>query len=116
MTLYITALNWDELSKKFKISRGYRYIDIDNLIKVNGLKLSREIHQFVLNQEIKRTFEKYIRYSYFPCKGIIYKNSNVCSETIEAIREFSNKIICLDHWENPLLERIFENCDEVIRI
>lgn len=118
MKLYITALNWEDLSNKFFINKFYRYIDIDNLIKISGLKLSREVHKFVLNQEILHTLEKYFKYSYLGCNGIIYKNSNVQIETISALKELEQitEIICLDRWENPLLERIYDECDLVIRV
>lgn len=115
LTLYVTAIPFEELSRFFNITKNFRYIDIDALIKINNLKLSKESHQFVLNQEIKKTFDKFYRYSSLQCKGIIYKNANLSVDTIRALKllEGIDRIVLIDFWnKKPLTPELF-SCDEI---
>lgn len=119
MTIYITSIPFEELGTILNITTNYRYLDIDNLIKVNGMKISKEIHRFVLNNEIQRTLEKYVRYSNATrYLGIIYHNSNMTADTVKSLQELEciDKVICLDYWQKPLKKEIYNECDEVIMI
>ena len=118
MIIYVTGLTWEELAENFDILHGYRFIDIDSLIKVNNLKITRSVHQFVLNQEVEHMLNKFVRYGSVNSKGIIYRNSNMTKDTIESIKELDkiDRVICLDLVEEPHTPDIYDACDEVIRI
>lgn len=118
MVLYVTSIPFEELATILSITTGYRYLDIDNLIRVSGLRLSKDVHRFVLNNEIQRTLEKYVRYSNQSYKGILYKNSHITKNTVKSLKELEciDKIICVDWWKKPLNQEIYNEFDAVIMI
>lgn len=118
LSLYATTIEFTELNTFFNITNHFRFIDIDNLIKINNLKLSREIHQFVLNNEIEATFQKFIRYSNNQCKGIIYHNSHMTSDTLSSLKELSyiERVVLVDYYKHPVKEDIWDYADDVILI
>jgi hypothetical protein len=118
MKIYTTALSWEFLADNFNILRGYRLIDIDSLLKVSGLNMNKEVHQFVMNQEIATILKKFARYSSKSCKGIIYKNTLMTKETIKNLKEleYVEKVICIDSIDCPLKKDIYDACDEIVLI
>jgi hypothetical protein len=118
LSLYATAISFEDLARFFNLTKHWRYIDIDNLILINNMKISKETHAFVLNEEIKRTFDKYIRYSPKNCCGILYHNTKMTSDTIASLKDIKDiaRVVIVDYWKNPLIEHLYPAADEVIRI
>lgn len=118
LSLYSTTIEFTELNTFFNITNHFRFIDIDNLIKINNLKLNKEVHQFVLNNEIETTLQKYIRYSNNLCKGIIYHNSNMTGDTITSLKElpYIERVVFVDYYKHPIKKEIWNYADDVILI
>ena len=117
---YITIEPCRRLKNLFSNLSSFYIIDVDTILLESGLNVNKKSHQYLINTELERlltTGAKSKRYL-----GIIYINSNINFEIIEAVRasvtEVENStvenMVILDDCDAPKLKDYYELFDEVI--
>ncbi len=120
MNLYVTAESDRKLKNVFSNLSGFYIINVDSLIEMSHLDLSKNAHCFLMNSEIERLISigaKSKRYS-----GIIYINSMLNKNTVQSLKQSINNltesnidyIVLLDSYELPKLKKLYKEFDEVI--
>ena len=120
MNLYVSTESDRKLRNVFSNLSGFYIINVDSLMEISKLDLTKNAHRFLMNSEIERLImigAKSKRYS-----GIIYINSALDSSTVESLKTSVDKftdsnidyIVLLDDYELPKLKKLYKLFDEVI--
>ena len=119
MNLYVSTESDRKLRNVFSNLSGFYIINVDMLVEVSRLDLSKNSHRFLMNSEIERLISigaKSKRYS-----GIVYINSMLDKETVQSLKESVNNLkesnidymVLLDDYELPKLKKLYKLFDEV---
>lgn len=120
MNLYVSTESDRKLRNVFSNLSGFYIINVDSLIEMSHLDLSKNAHCFLMNSEIGRLISigaKSKRYS-----GIIYINSALNKDTVQSLKQSVENlgdsnidyVVLLDDYELPKLKKLYKQFDEVI--
>lgn len=119
MNLYVSTESDRKLRNVFSNLSGFYLINVDSLVEMSRLDLTKNAHRFLMNSEIERLISigaKSKRYS-----GIIYINSMLDKDTVQSLKQSVNNLkesnidymVLLDDYELPKLKKLYKLFDEV---
>lgn len=120
MNLYVSTESDRKLRNVFSNLSGFYLINVDSLVEMSRLDLTKNAHRFLMNSEIERLISigaKSKRYS-----GIIYINSMLDKDTVQSLKQSVDNLkesnidymVLLDDYELPKLKKLYKLFDEVI--
>lgn len=119
MNLYVSTESDRKLRNVFSNLSGFYLINVDSLVEMSKLDLTKNAHRFLMNSEIERLISigaKSKRYS-----GIIYINSMLDKDTVQSLKQSVDNLkesnidymVLLDDYELPKLKKLYKLFDEV---
>lgn len=119
MNLYVSTESDRKLRNVFSNLSGFYIINVDALVEMSHLDLTKNAHCFLMNSEIERLIAigaKSKRYS-----GIIYINSALNKDTVQSLKQSIDNLhesnidymVLLDDYELPKLKKLYKLFDEV---
>lgn len=119
MNLYVSTESDRKLRNVFSNLSGFYLINVDSLVEMSRLDLTKNAHRFLMNSEIERLISigaKSKRYS-----GIIYINSMLDKDTVQSLKQSVDNLkesnidymVLLDDYELPKLKKLYKLFDEV---
>ena len=119
MNLYVSTESDRKLRNVFSNLSGFYLINVDSLVEMSHLDLTKNAHRFLMNSEIERLISigaKSKRYS-----GIIYINSMLDKDTVQSLKQSMDNLkesnidymVLLDDYELPKLKKLYKLFDEV---
>jgi len=120
MKFYVSTESCRKIKKAFSNLNTFHIIDVDGLIHDSGFDISKPVHMFILNTEIRKLIEVGINSKRF--NGIIYLNSNLCVELVNVLKEtladisseLVDDIILLDDYDVPKHKIMYKYFDEIV--
>lgn len=119
MNLYVSTESDRKLRNVFSNLSGFYIINVDSLVEMSHLDLTKNSHRFLMNSEIERLIAigaKSKRYS-----GIVYINSMLDKDTVQSLKKSIDGLkesnidymVLLDDYELPKLKKLYKLFDEV---